>query len=173
MDGKFFRLGAAKFYVKGVTYGPFAPDAEGQFFASQEQTARDFDQIRSLGARIWCGFITCHRLGCSTWPWVKSCESWSISLGAGIARGSIQPRRARKRAKPVRQAAIACASHPAVFALSVVNEIPADIVRWSEPEQAAAFINELIRCLVKAIDPECPCTFGNYPPTEFLRPLNC
>src|SRR3712207_6636648 len=27
-DGKFFRLGSEKFYVKGVTYGPFAPNSE-------------------------------------------------------------------------------------------------------------------------------------------------
>jgi len=29
-DGKFFRLGAEKFYVKGVTYGPFAPNESGE-----------------------------------------------------------------------------------------------------------------------------------------------
>ena len=28
-DGKFFRLGQAKFYVKGMTYGPFEPDRSG------------------------------------------------------------------------------------------------------------------------------------------------
>src|SRR5215471_4134157 len=52
VDGKFFRLGAQKFYVKGVTYGPFAPDAQGSFFASREQTSRDFEQIRELGANV-------------------------------------------------------------------------------------------------------------------------
>jgi len=31
-DGKFFRLGKEKFYVKGVTYGPFKPDADGLTF---------------------------------------------------------------------------------------------------------------------------------------------
>ena len=29
-DGKFFRLGSEKFYVKGVTYGPFAPNNHGE-----------------------------------------------------------------------------------------------------------------------------------------------
>ena len=29
VDGKFFRLGDKKFFPKGVTYGPFAPDAAG------------------------------------------------------------------------------------------------------------------------------------------------
>ena len=35
----------------------------------------------------------------------------------------------------------------------------------------AEFIDELVN-IVKAVDPECPCTFGNFPPTEFLRPQN-
>ena len=49
-DGKSFRSGANKFYIKGVTYGPFAPDADGRHFASIEQTRRDFAQIRNLAA---------------------------------------------------------------------------------------------------------------------------
>jgi glycosyltransferase involved in cell wall biosynthesis len=73
--------------------------------------------------------------------------------------------------RAVREAALACASHPAVFAISVVNEIPADIVRWSGASRVAVFIDELVN-VIKAVDPECPCTFGNYPPTEFLRPQN-
>ena len=52
VDGKFFRLGETKFYAKGVAYGPFAPNAAGQPFASPEQTAGDFAQIRDLGANL-------------------------------------------------------------------------------------------------------------------------
>src|SRR5512137_459987 len=52
VDGKFFRLGEKKFYAQGVAYGPFAPNASGQPFASPEQTARDFAQIRELGANL-------------------------------------------------------------------------------------------------------------------------
>src|SRR6267142_5565728 len=52
VDGKFFRLGEKKFYVKGVAYGPFKPNSAGQPFASPEQTAADFAQIRELGANV-------------------------------------------------------------------------------------------------------------------------
>src|ERR1043166_5433125 len=52
VDGKFFRLGDTKFYVKGVTYGPFAPNSSDQFFGSHEQTAQDFVQIRKLRANV-------------------------------------------------------------------------------------------------------------------------
>src|SRR4051812_33409244 len=50
IDGRFFRLGEKKFYLKGVCYGPFAPGAKEETFASPEQTAGDFKQIRELGA---------------------------------------------------------------------------------------------------------------------------
>ena len=49
-DGKFFRLGAEKFYVKGVTYGPFAPNADGEPLPSRANTKRDFEQIVEMGA---------------------------------------------------------------------------------------------------------------------------
>ena len=52
VDGKFFRLGARKFYVRGLAYGPFEPNAAGRRFASPEQTAADFAQIRGLGANL-------------------------------------------------------------------------------------------------------------------------
>ncbi len=66
-------------------------------------------------------------------------------------------------------AARQCARHPAVFAISVVNEIPSDIARWSGATAVSEFIDELAG-IVKSQDPECLCTFGNYPPTEYLRP---
>ena len=43
---------ARKFHVKGITYGPFAPNAQGEAFASPEQTARDLQQISELGAIV-------------------------------------------------------------------------------------------------------------------------
>src|SRR2546422_892245 len=52
IDGKFFRLGSEKFHLKGLTYGPFAPDANGETFGRPEQTREDFKQIRTLGANL-------------------------------------------------------------------------------------------------------------------------
>ncbi len=69
----------------------------------------------------------------------------------------------------VRQAAESCAGHTAVFAYSLANEIPPDVVRWSGARAVEEFIDELV-AEAKALDPDCLCTFTNYPPTEFLRP---
>ncbi|HZK79545.1 MAG TPA: hypothetical protein VFC46_00720, partial [Humisphaera sp.] len=49
-DGKFFRLGDEKFYVKGLTYGPFAPNKEGICLPDPEQAGKDFELIGELGA---------------------------------------------------------------------------------------------------------------------------
>ena len=168
VDGKFFRAGERKFHPKGVTYGPFAPNAAGEPFATPEQTRRDFELIRELGANLlrvyhvpprwFLDLAQDHGLRLLVdVPWNKHLcflDSPALAADARIA---------------ARSAAERCAGHPAVFALSVVNEIPADIVRWSGATAVADFIDALI-AEVKAVDPGRLCTFGNFPPTEFLRP---
>ncbi|HMB78780.1 MAG TPA: hypothetical protein VKI43_01885, partial [Vicinamibacterales bacterium] len=48
-DGKFLRAGEQRFLVKGVTYGTFAPDAQGYQFPPLQQIDADFRQMASLG----------------------------------------------------------------------------------------------------------------------------
>lgn len=168
VDGKFFRLGEKKFYVKGIAYGPFAPNAAGRLFASPEQTAADFARIRELGANV----VRIYHVP----------EKWFLDLAAGqnlkllidipwnrhlCFLDSAEYRGQARDA--VRRAVLACFRHPAVFAFSIANEIPSDIVRWSGPKAVANFIDDLIS-EAKRADPDCLCTFTNYPPTEFLRP---
>ncbi|HEV8542559.1 MAG TPA: glycosyltransferase [Verrucomicrobiae bacterium] len=170
IDGKFFRLAGKKFHVKGVTYGPFAPNAQGEFFAPRDQVIRDFQLISELGANVlrlyyvppkWfldLAFEHGLRVLVDV-PWNKHL----CFLDAAETRD--------EAVSAVRAAAESCARHPAVFALSVVNEIPPDIVRWSSPKAITHFIQELVDA-VKSIDPDCLCTFGNYPPTEYLKAQN-
>ncbi len=168
VDGKFFRLGDKKFYVKGLAYGPFAPNAAGQPFASPEQTARDFAQITDLGVNVirvynvpakwFLDLAAEHKLK------VFVDVPWNKHL---CFLDSAEQREQAREA--VRRTVFACARHPAVFAYSVANEIPPDVARWSGGRRIADFIDELI-LEAKRVDPECLCTFSNYPPTEFLRP---
>jgi len=170
VDGKFFRLGEKKFYVKGLAYGPFAPHDGSQHsgFLSPEQTALDFTQIAGLGANLirlydvpsrwFLDLATDHNLK------VLIDIPWNKHLCF------LDSRRQREQARAtVRQSVATCARHPALFAFSVANEIPPDIVRWSGARAVADFIDGLIH-EAKQVDPECLCTFTNYPPTEFLRP---
>ncbi|MEI7731085.1 MAG: glycosyltransferase [Verrucomicrobiota bacterium] len=170
VDGKFFRLGDQKFYLKGVTYGPFAPDAQGETFASPEQTRRDFALLRDLGANVVRVYHVPQR-----WLLDLALE-YGLRLLIDIPWNKhvcfLDSTNEKKAARlAVQEAARMGAGHPAVFAYSVVNEIPPDIVRWSGARRIAEFIDDLVE-EVKDIDPECLCTFTNYPPTEYLRPQN-
>ena len=49
---KFFFEGDRKFFVKGVTYGPFAPDAEGHFVGNPEKARRDFELMQEIGVNL-------------------------------------------------------------------------------------------------------------------------
>ena len=168
VDGKFFRCGTEKFYLKGVSYGPFAPNAEDQPFANAEQTAKDFGLARELGANLlrvyhvpprWLLDLAAQHdlLLLIDIPWNKHLCFLDSAESRAAARAA------------VRNAVAACAHHPAVFAYSVANEIPPDIARWSGAAKVADFIDELV-LEAKRVDPDCLCTFANYPPTEFLRP---
>ncbi|MEN9574697.1 MAG: hypothetical protein RL514_2552 [Verrucomicrobiota bacterium] len=168
VDGKFFRLGAEKFYSKGVTYGPFAPGEDKSCYPPRAELERDFRQIRALGANTLRVYVIpprwvldlAHAHGLKLLvdvPWWK----------CGCFLDSAETRAAARKA--VHDAVAACAHHPAIFAFSVVNEIPPDLVRWSGAQQVADFIDELV-AVAKSVDPECLCTFANFPPTEFLQP---
>ena len=167
VDGKFFRLGAQKYFVKGVTYGPFAPDAKGEMFPPPEQARRDLAQIKSLSANVlrvyhvpprwFLDLLTEYGLKVLIdIPWAKHLCFLDSAASQAEAR------------RQVRDAVSACKGHTAVFAFSVVNEISAEIVRWSGVRRVQKFINQLVD-EAKAIDPQCLCTFTSFPPTEFLQ----
>lgn len=170
MDGKFFRLGERKFYWKGVSYGPFAPNAAGEPFPSPEQTRCDFTRIHELGANLVRIYEVPPR-----W-FLDLAEECGLKLLIDIPwnkhRCFLDSEKSRAEVREaVADAVRRGVAHPAVAAWSVVNEIPPDIVRWSGARAVEEFIEELID-LAKSIDPDCLCTMGNFPPTEFLRPRN-
>ena len=168
VSGKFFQLGEKKFHPKGVTYGPFAPNADGDSYPNREQAAADFKLIRRLEANLIRVYEVPPRwlLDLADEHGLKVLVdiSWNKHL-CFLDSPALQD----QARSAVRQAVQRCARHPGVFAYSVVNEISPDIVRWSGPDAVEDFLDELVR-VAKDVDPECLCTFGNYPPTEFLRP---
>ena len=167
-DGKFFRLGADKFYVKGVTYGPFAPNADGDYLPSPGQTEIDFLHIVSIGCNCiriyhvppkWL-LDMAEKVGMKVFvdvPWPKYVTFLKDAAAEQAGRDA------------VRAAARQCGNHPATFAISVVNEIPSEVVRFMGHKGVEAFINDLVD-IVHEEAPECLATFANYPSTEFLNP---
>ncbi|HEY5913909.1 MAG TPA: glycoside hydrolase family 2 TIM barrel-domain containing protein, partial [Verrucomicrobiae bacterium] len=170
--GKFFRLGEKKFYAQGVAYGPFAPQpgADEGGFASPERTAEDFKLIRELGANLVRVYSVPGQwfldLAGTQGLKVLVDVAWNQHVCFLDSAGDREQAR-----QAVRSAVVLCQRHPAVFAFSVGNEISPDIVRWTGARAVADFIDELVG-EAKRIDPDCLCTYTNFPPTEFLRPAS-
>jgi glycosyltransferase involved in cell wall biosynthesis len=167
-DGKFFRLGANKFCPKGVTYGPFKDDADGYPFPPRQQVEADFRLIREMNAN-------CLRVYHLPPPWfldlaqqhgIKLLVECNWAKHTCFLENEASLEYARES---VRRVARALQGHPAVFAITLVNEIPPDVARWYGARKVEAFINELA-LVAKAEDPERLVTFANFPPTEFLQP---
>ncbi|HET7511197.1 MAG TPA: glycosyltransferase, partial [Chthoniobacterales bacterium] len=167
---KFFFEGDRKFFVKGTTYGPFKPDAEGDYLGAPEQARRDLAQMRDLGINLVRIYHLPPRwfLDASaeagvrvliTLPWAKHVEFL------------VRRRTRREIVRSVRQAVAKHAGHPAIFGYLVGNEIPTTMVRWLGVRRVTEFIEKLIR-VGRAADPNVLFSYASYPPTEYLLPQN-
>jgi beta-galactosidase/beta-glucuronidase len=167
-DGKFFRLGADKFYVKGVTYGPFKPGPDGEPLPDPDQVRKDFAQMRDLG-------VNCARIYHLPPAWfLDLAQQMGMKIFLDVAWPKnltfVGDRQITQQAHDaVRKAAQTCGNHDAVFAISVANEIPPDIVRFVGREKIEEFVDDLI-AIVKEEAPECLATFANFPTTEYVQP---
>jgi glycosyltransferase involved in cell wall biosynthesis len=167
---KFFFEGEQKFFVKGVTYGPFKPDAEGNYFGRPEQVDVDLALMRETGLNLvrvyhapprW--FLDCCAAAgmrvLITLPWAKHVEF----LREKKARDEI--------GRAVREAVREHSGHPAVFGYLVGNEIASTMVRWLGVRRVTEFVEHLVR-IGRAIDPDVLFSYATYPPTEYLLPQN-
>jgi O-antigen biosynthesis protein len=166
IDGKFFRLGEKKFYVKGVTYGPFAPNAAGEPYPEKDRATADFEQITSLGSNVL-------RVYHVPPAWLLDLANdrglkFLIDVPWWQTGCFLDTEKTQEEARAtVRDAVKSCGNHPAVFAFSVANEIPPDVVRWHGKVETGRFLDELVD-VAKTVNPQCLVTFGNFPPTEYL-----
>ncbi|HSI32880.1 MAG: glycosyltransferase [Phycisphaerae bacterium] len=168
IQGKLFRHGNQPWYLKGFTYGPFAPNRAGRFLPEPKQIESDFRRIGALGAnavRVYhvpppelldAAFEAGLRVFVDV-PWEKHrCffEDWEARQDA---------------VKRVRAAARELGDHPALLALSVGNEIPSDIIRFYGARRVERFVGELLD-VARQEAPQALLTYTNYPSTEFLNP---
>jgi glycosyltransferase involved in cell wall biosynthesis len=171
VDGKFLRLSDRKFWVKGVTYGPFAPrPGTGIALPEQLQLEADFRQIRGLGANTVRVYHVPPR------DFLDTAQAFGLKVLIDVPwskhRCFLESRAEQEEARQaVREAARTGRDHPAVLALSVANEIPPDVVRWLGHEKVERFVEELVD-VAHAEDPAALVTFASFPPTEYLKPRN-
>src|SRR3989442_3784223 len=152
--GKFIFTGDAKFYVRGVTYGAFPPDANGHEYHDLDVIERDFAQMaangintvriphtmppRSLldaaqrhGLRVIVGLSAAQCLG-----FLIDRKKWMSEIEALV--------RAKVREN---------AGHPALLCYGLGNEIPAPMARWLGRRKIERYLARLYRA-VKAEDPD-------------------
>src|SRR6266480_3089763 len=167
---KFFLEGDKKFFVKGVTYGPFKPDDEGNYLGRPEPVDADFALMRQARLNVvriyhapppW--FLDrCTNAGMRvlvTLPWEKHIEF-------------LRERSIRKQiAAAVRTTVSKYPGHPAILGYLVGNEISSTMARWLGARRVIEFVEELIR-IGRAIDPDALFSYATYPPTEYLLPQN-
>src|ERR1051325_1850383 len=149
---KFFFDGDRKFFVKGITYGPFKPDADGNYLGKPEQVDVDLALMCQIGLNLvriyhvpprW--FLDrCAAAGMRvliTLPWATHIEF-------------LRERKARRDiAEAVRSAVTTNAGHPAIFGYLVGNEIAPTMVRWLGVRRVTEFVEQLIG-IGRAIDPD-------------------
>jgi O-antigen biosynthesis protein len=168
--GKFFFEGERKFFLKGVTYGPFKPDSEGHYLGPPEQVGRDLAQMREIGINVVRIYHVPPRwfldrcLGAGvrvliTLPWAKHVEF----LSRKKARDEIT--------RSVDTAVRTHAGHSAIFGYLVGNEISPTMVRWLGVRRVTEFVEHLVR-RARALDPQVLFSYASFPPTEYLLPQN-
>jgi len=167
---KFFFEGEKKFFVKGVTYAPFAPDAEGYQFGSKEQVAKDLAAIRATGANLVRIYTTPPR-----W-FLDLCLENGIRVLFSIAwmehvEFLNDPKVRASVEKAVIDAVREHKGHHAIFGYLLGNEIPSSMVRWLGAKRVTEFVEHLVN-IARREDPRALYSYASYPPTEYLLPQN-
>ena len=165
--GKFFFSGIEKVILKGVTYGPFAPDADGYRYPDYTVVQADLSRIAELGANTL-------RLFTPPPPWLLDAvarRGLRVLIGIPWTQHVCfldSPELMASVRRTVAGAAQAGLDHPAIAGYLVGNEIPPDIVRWYGPKRIARFLRDLVD-EIKDIDPAAPVGYANFPSTEYLE----
>src|SRR5262245_61993908 len=157
--GKLFTRNGEPFYLKGVTYGTFAPDENGDQFPTQKRVLADFRAMAANGfnvvrsytvppARVLDAAAECRLQILAGLTWEQHVAFLNDEMGAEDIR-----RRVRDQAR-------VCAGHDSLFGFTIGNEIPASIVRWHGRKKVERFLFELYD-IAKTAAPSALTTYVN------------
>jgi glycosyltransferase involved in cell wall biosynthesis len=166
-DGKFLTVDGKRFWVKGVTYGTFTPNEEGEPYPSFDRLKEDFAQMREAGVntvRLYsppsdriadaAADVGLHLIPDICWG-PRFCELHREEDLKAIRDWT------RSHAKRL-------AGHPAMLMYSIGNEIPPLLVRWYGRTKIERFLGELTD-IVKSEASDALVTYACHPPTEHLH----
>src|SRR5213596_2142924 len=167
--GKFLFAGDEKFYVRGMTYGAFQPDARGHEYHDLNVIERDFAQMAANGINT---VRIPHTMPPRSLLWAARRHGLRVMVGLSAEqylgflidrKKSVADIEALVRAK-VRE----CAGHPALLCYALGNEIPSTMARWLGRRKIERYLKRLCR-VIKEEDPDGLVTYVNYPTTEYLQ----
>ncbi|MDQ3180098.1 MAG: glycosyltransferase [Acidobacteriota bacterium] len=167
VKGKFLVVDGEKFYVRGVTYGTFQPNQDGENYPEPAVVVKDFALMNSFGINSVRTYTIPPRY------LLDSARENNLKVLVGLPWEQHinfldDSNRVREIEQKVCQGIRACANHPAVLAYTLGNEIPAPIVRWYGNRRIENFLKQLYKA-GKQTDAEALFTYVNYPTTEYLR----
>ena len=162
----FLFVGERKLYVRGVTYGTFKPDDDGNEYPPSEVVDRDFAQMVANG-------VNAVRTYTAPPAWlldIAARHELYVMIGLALERyvGFLIDRKgAPDLVAQTRARVRANAGHPAILCYSLANEIPSPTVRWLGPSRVKRFLKRMYQA-VKTEDPGGLITYVSYPSTEYL-----
>jgi GT2 family glycosyltransferase len=167
VEGKFLRVGGERFWVKGVTYGTFQPNEQGEPYPPFDRLRDDFMRMADAGINT-----------------VRLYTPPSDRIADAAARGGLfllpdlcwGPRKCELHRPDDLRAifewtqghARRLAGHPSILMFSIGNEIPPLVARWYGRTYVERFLREL-HDTVKAEAPTSLVTYACHPPTEHLH----
>jgi hypothetical protein len=166
VKGKFLYVGAKKFYIKGVTYGTFAPNENNVQFPDVAVIEEDF----AIMAREGINSVRTYTVPPIYLLDIAARYKLKVMVGLPWEQHITfldTSKRRKSIIKRVKEGVLSCENHPAVLCYTLGNEIPAQIVRWYGKTKIERFLKSLYQA-VKEVDPEGLVTYVNYPTTEYL-----
>lgn len=163
VEGKFLRCGSARIHPRIVTYGPFPG-------GWPEDLLPDFRRIKAAG------FDAIRLYEIPGRPLLDAAQASGLKVMGTLMweqNGDFMAKPGRLSAAMVllERQLQAVAEHPALAAVYVGNEIPADLVRWMGPQAVQRAVESLI-ALGREVAPQLLFAYANYPSTEYLEPGN-
>ncbi len=164
VDGRFFRLGDERVFLRLVTYGPFPGGWPEESDGDLRRIAdAGFHGVRLYGWPSRALLDAAGRAGLRVFaghPWPQSRDF----LGSGDST-------LREARTSLALAAAGCSDHAAMAGVFVANEIPADLVRWMGAAKVLRGVESIIAA-GRDVAPDWLWAYASYPSTEYLEPAN-
>lgn len=171
-DGKQLSSGGQPWRARGITYGSFAPRLDGELFPERFQIKKDLTAMEAAGFNL----IRTYTPPPAEMLDIAAELGLKVLVGVDYRDWRYEPERGRASQrrvleagrKAIDQAIDLCCSRPEVLAISVGNEVPADVVRVHGIRAVEEGLSELIE-QIHAADSRMLATYCNFPTTEFLN----